>query len=485
MHIGSFIIDDTLTFYANSHTPSTGAAVDADADPGYRIYEDETGTPLLTGTLAKLDDANTTGFYSEQITLSSANGFEYGKSYCIRITLVVGGVTGVAIQRFQMGAKVDARLFGGTAGTFSGGRPEVNTSHVAGTSQTAGDIIGDTNDIQSRLPAALTANGNMKSSLLEIISTALSEGAAGRIAAAWQGMWNVTSPVSTAQSVNQTGDSFARLGAPAGASVSADVAAVKTDTGNLVTRITSTLFTGITSLAEWLGLIAGKQTGNSTARTEVRATGAGSGTYDETTDSLEASRDNIGTAGAGLTAADDAVITAIGALNNLSQANVRTAVGLASANLDTQLDALPTNSELATALAAADDAVLAAITSLQTAILAKLPAALTSDGNIKADALAINGVLAAAVRLGLSAGTMVAGTVDHAGFTATTTIFEADDITTAAADHYNGRTIIFTSGTLQYQATTIQDYALNGGRGRFTVAALTSAPADNVTFIII
>lgn len=78
------------------------------------------------------------------------------------------------------------------------------------------------------------------------------------------------------------------LGTPAGASVAADIAAVKTDTGNLVTRITSTLFSGITSLAQWLGLMAGKQVGNTTARTELRATGAGSGTFDETTDSQEA-----------------------------------------------------------------------------------------------------------------------------------------------------------------------------------------------------
>jgi hypothetical protein len=89
----------------------------------------------------------------------------------------------------------------------------------------------------------------------------------------------------------QTGDAFARLGAPAGASVSADVAAVKTDTGNLVTRITATLFSGITSMAQWLGLLAGKQVGNATARTELRATGAGAGTYDEITDSQEAIRD--------------------------------------------------------------------------------------------------------------------------------------------------------------------------------------------------
>lgn len=43
---------------------------------------------------------------------------------------------------------------------------------------------------------------------------------------------------------------------------------------------------------------------------------------------------------------------------------VRAAVGLASANLDTQLADLPTNSELSAALASADDAVLAAIAAL-------------------------------------------------------------------------------------------------------------------------
>lgn len=51
-------------------------------------------------------------------------------------------------------------------------------------------------------------------------------------------------------------------------------------------------FTGMTSLAQWLGLMSGKQTGNSTALAEIRAMGAGSGTYDPTTDSPEALRDH-------------------------------------------------------------------------------------------------------------------------------------------------------------------------------------------------
>lgn len=97
----------------------------------------------------------------------------------------------------------------------------------------------------------------------------------------------------------------------------------------LLSRIPSGLFTGITSLAQWLGLLACKQTGNATALTEIKATGAGSGTYDPTTDSQEAIRDR----------GDAAWPTATG-FSTLDEAGVRTAVGLASANLEDQLAAL-------------------------------------------------------------------------------------------------------------------------------------------------
>jgi hypothetical protein len=106
MYLGLIKLGANLTFFCNTHTPSTGAAVDADAAPGYRVYEDETATPLLTGSLALLDDANTTGFYSEQIAVSAANGFEAGKNYTVRITGVVGGVTGVDLHQFGVSAKL-------------------------------------------------------------------------------------------------------------------------------------------------------------------------------------------------------------------------------------------------------------------------------------------------------------------------------------------------------------------------------------------
>lgn len=245
------------------------------------------------------------------------------------------------------------------------------------------DIAGvqsDTDNIQTRIPAALTANGNMKSSVLEFLTTALTEGATGRFTGGIKKFFDIASPASTMDSLTLVATATTLTNAPS------DSAGVTT----LLSRIPSSLFSGITSLAQWLGLLAGKQTGNTTARTELRATGAGSGTFDETTDSQEAIRDRGDSAwttatsvtvsdktGFALTAAYDAAKTAAQAgdamtletdavdaaalasdavaeiqsgLSTLTQANVRTAIGLASANLDTQLDALPTAADVASAV---------------------------------------------------------------------------------------------------------------------------------------
>lgn len=48
---------------------------------------------------------------------------------------------------------------------------QVDTTQISGTAQTAGDIIGDTNDLQARLPAALTADGLIKSDTLRVGGT--------------------------------------------------------------------------------------------------------------------------------------------------------------------------------------------------------------------------------------------------------------------------------------------------------------------------
>ena len=78
----------------------------------------------------------------------------------------------------------------------------------------------------------------------------------------------------------------------------------------------------------------------------------------------------------------------------------------------------------------------------------------------------------------------VTGTSDNTAFTATTSIMETD-ITETTADHYNGRVIVFVSGALTGQATLITDYALNGGRGRFTFSTLTEAVPNATDFVIV
>lgn len=90
-------IDDNLVFSITTHDPDTGVLTDADAVPTWRLYEDETGAAILNGDMAKLDDGNTTGFYTELVACSVGNGFEDGKSYTIYIEATVdsdkGGIS--------------------------------------------------------------------------------------------------------------------------------------------------------------------------------------------------------------------------------------------------------------------------------------------------------------------------------------------------------------------------------------------------------
>ena len=71
-------------------------------------------------------------------------------------------------------------------------------------------------------------------------------------------------------------------------------------------------------------------------------------------------------------------------------------------------------------------------------------------------------------------GTAVTGTLTATAFTTS--------LTEATNDHYNGRTLTFTSGALAGQMTTIVDY--NGGTKLVTVAAMTEAPGNGDQFFI-
>ncbi len=108
-----------------------------------------------------------------------------------------------------------------------------------------------------------------------------------------------------------------------------------------------------------------------------------------------------------------------------------------------------------------------------------------TSGRADSDVKAINSSLTSASNLQKSTSLILPGTIDVSAFSPTTTEFESDDITEATADHFKGRSIIFLSGALQYQATRITAYSLASGKGHFTVQEMTEAPSDNNTFIIV
>lgn len=133
MYLGTWQIDDTLTFYLNTITYSTGAATDASSAPTYRVYEDETTTPLLTGTMALLDGSNTAGFYSEQIAVSVANGFEVGKQYAIYLEWAVAAVTHAAHHTLQIEAPATITAVGAPVNTTAASATITTGSQSSGT----------------------------------------------------------------------------------------------------------------------------------------------------------------------------------------------------------------------------------------------------------------------------------------------------------------------------------------------------------------
>jgi len=128
----------------------------------------------------------------------------------------------------------DVRDIAGSAVSTSSAQLGVNVVNVGGTAQTARDIGA------SVLLSSGTGTGQLdftsgvvKANLAQILGTVLTE-TAGYIANAFKTFFNIETPTLTTASKNQTGDSYARLGAPSGASVSADILAIKTKTDQLI-----------------------------------------------------------------------------------------------------------------------------------------------------------------------------------------------------------------------------------------------------------
>lgn len=224
---------------------------------------------------------------------------------------------------------------------------------------------------------------------------------------------------------------YARVGAPAGASVSADVAAVKTDTAAVKTKTDQLVFT-----------IANK----------VDA-------------SIQAAADFA------QAAADKVWSSATRTLTALSTA-------LALSVWDVLETSIVTASSIGLKLKTNLDAVVSAIKAKTDSLT------FTLAGKVDANLLAINGATGGIAALDRATKAIVEGTV---GAGATTTSIPTSSLSPAAsvADQFKGRIVIFDEGTatvaLRGQAT---DITANTSAGTLTVTALTTAPASGDTFTI-
>lgn len=280
------------------------------------------------------------------------------------------------------------------------------------------------------------------------------------------------------------------------------------------TELTTDTTSILSKLLKYVQLLTRKDaaiaTDNATEVTAINANeGSGAGSFSNTTDAHEAIRDR----------GDAAWVTATG-FSTLDASGIRSAVGLASANLDTQLTAIvtdtaeigaagagltavpwnaawdaqvesevtdafnaydpPTKAELDTAHSITDG-LLTTVDTVVDAIKAKTDSlTFTKANELDSNLLSLNGDAAAAATLAILNGATVVyqGTVTGA---ATTTTLVDSGLTQADTDWWKGRIIIFTS-VIPLQATDITGFT--PATDTLTFTATTQAPTG-ATYVII
>jgi hypothetical protein len=258
-HLGDYDASTVIYGKFTTFRPSTGSAFALGGTPALSVYKDNSTTQSTTGVTLTVDFDTVTGLNHFAID-TSADGTFYSAGSNFDIVITTGTVDGVSVVGSVVASftiRKNSALKPATAGRTlvvdAAGLADANAVKLgptgSGTAQTARDVGA------SVLLSAGSGTGQLdftsgvvKANLAQILGTALTE-TAGQIAAAFKKFFNIATPAATMDhlilvdtvttytgNTLQTGDAYARLGAPAGASVSADVAAVKTDTAAIKTK---------------------------------------------------------------------------------------------------------------------------------------------------------------------------------------------------------------------------------------------------------
>lgn len=197
-YLGDYAEDyATLNFKFSTHQ-ADGTPITLAGTPAVSVYKANSTTQSTAGITLTVDFDGVTGLHNVLIDLSADAFYAVGNDYSVVIT----------------------------TGT-------VNSISVVGT----------------QLAHFSIENRNVKANITKILGTAPTEGGAGRLAAGFTKAYDVATPVWTAASVNQTGDSYARLGSPAGASIAADIAAISATVATAVWGATTRTLSSFGTLA--------------------------------------------------------------------------------------------------------------------------------------------------------------------------------------------------------------------------------------------
>jgi len=151
-------LEETIYLMFTTRSFSTGAPTQLAGTPVVSAYEDNSVTQITAGITLGVDHDGVTGLNLLTVAATAANGYEAGKEYNLVITTgTVGGVSvvGEVVGEFSLGASAAAvDLANGTDGL---GAIKADTAAI---------LVDTGTTLDGRIPAALTAGGNMKSDAL-------------------------------------------------------------------------------------------------------------------------------------------------------------------------------------------------------------------------------------------------------------------------------------------------------------------------------
>ncbi len=312
---------------------TTGRTLDVSSGGEAGLDWANIGSPTTTVALSGTSVLLTSGTGTGQLSLSSGTvtvgtnndkaGYSLSQSFPTNFASLAitggGAVTAGTVSDktgYSLSASQTFDVTGNITGNLSGS--------VGSVSGAVGSVTGNVGGSVASVTARVTANTDQWNGVsVTGMPMPTYTQPTGFLAATFPGTVASTTNITAASGVTLAAATHTGAVIPTVTTLTNDPSGVTT----LLSRIPSGIFTGMTSLAQWLGLIAGKQTGDTTARTELRATGAGAGTFNETTDSIEAIRDR----------GDAAWVTATG-FSTHSAADVVTALGTG-----TTLTAVPWN----------------------------------------------------------------------------------------------------------------------------------------------